>query len=125
MNLEALNEPVGEYSLKYLGAKLECGTAADLKRFYTENLGAEPGKIVVGEAAITTTPEVIALLRALLYTGCCRIKERSDACREIFLRACKGGLHLGTDELLATFVQESENPFVPVVQDTMKEILNG
>lgn len=116
---------VSEYTPRYFGAKVDFGATATLCEFYQKNLGTEPGRIVAGSATITTTAEVIALLRALLYTGCCRIEERSAACREIFLRACKGGRHLGTEELLATFVTDDSNPFVGVLQDEMRRLLNG
>ena len=120
-----LDEPVGEYKIKTIGAKFDLGTASTLREYYKQNLLEVPGRLVVGSAEISTSPEVMAILRALLYTGCCRIEERALACREVFTRACKAGTYIGKDELLATFVDEDPNPFVPVLQDTIRELLRG
>ena len=51
--------------------------------------------------------------------------ERSVACREVFTRACQVGTNIGAEELLSTFVSESDNPFVKVIQDTIKELLEA
>lgn len=118
-----LDEPVTEYKPKSVGVKFDLGTAAAMREHYRNNLLEVPGRIVVGSSVITTTPEVMAVLRALLYTGCCRIEERSLACREIFTRACKVGSYIGTQELLSTFEDGADNPFVPVIQETIKELL--
>lgn len=120
-----LDSPVTEYRVKSIGTKFDLGTASTIREYYKKNLLDVPGRIVVGSAEITTTPEVMAALRAVLYAGCCRIEERSVACREVFTRACKAGKYIGTEELLSTFVSESENPFVKVVQDTIKELLGS
>lgn len=118
-----LNEPVQPYKIKSLGKMPAVGTAADLKAFYRENLVAEDGKLVIGKVEVTTASEVTAVLRALLYTGCCRIEERSRACRDVFLRACKAGTYIGIEELLGSFVEKDDNPFVGVLQDTIRELV--
>lgn len=118
-----LDEPVGEYRPLIIGASLELGTASALKEFYKQNLLDVPGRIVVGKTELTTEPEVTAILRALLYTGCCRIEERSDACRDIFIRACKAGKHIGIPELLESFEEAPTNPFVGVLQRAITELV--
>ena len=120
-----LAEPVSGYKPKSIGKKFDLCTSSTLREYYKQNLLNVPGRIVVGTAEITTTPEVMAVLRALLYTGCCRIEERSVACREVFTRACQVGTNIGAEELLSTFVSESDNPFVKVIQDTIKELLEA
>lgn len=120
-----LDEPVSGYRPKSIGAKFDLGTASTLREYYKKNLLDVPGRIVVGSAEITTTPEVMAVLRALLYTGCCRIEERSLACREVFTRACKVGSYIGTPELISTFEENPENPFIRVIQDTLRELLEA
>lgn len=120
-----LDSPVTEYRPKSIGAKFDLGAASTLCEYYKKNLLDVPGRIVVGNTEITTTPEVMAVLRAVLYTGCCRIEERSVACREVFTRACQVGTNIGAEELLSTFVSESDNPFVKVIQDTIKELLEA
>ena len=68
-----LDEPVSEYKPKSIGKMFDLGTASTLREYYKQNLLNVPGRLAVGTAEITTTPEVMAILRALLYTGCCRI----------------------------------------------------
>lgn len=133
MNLDAIQKalkserfldgPVCEYKPKTVGTKLNLGTSSTLREYYSKYLLDVPGSIIVGSVKITTSPEVMAVLKAVLYTGCCRIEERSYACREVFMRACKGGQHLGISELISTFEEHPTNPFVTVVQDTIKELL--
>lgn len=118
-----LDDPVTEYKPKSAGVKFDLGTAAAMREHYRNNLLEVPGRIVVGSSVITTTPEVMAVLRALLYTGCCRIEDRSLACREVFTRACKVGSFIGTQELLSTFEERPSNPFMQVLQETIKELL--
>lgn len=118
-----LDEPVGEYRPRTMGAVLDLGTASTFKEYYSKNLLSVPGKVVIGSAEIATAPEVTAVLRALLYTGCCRIEERSSACRDVFMRACGAGAYIGVNELLGTFVEKPENPFVKVLQDTIKKLV--
>lgn len=117
-----LDGPVGEYRPKIIGTGLELGTASTLRDYYKQNLLNTPGRIVVGNCEIQTAPEVTAILRALLYTGCCRIEARSAACREVFVRACKAGPYIGVDELLATFEEKPINPFVLTLQNTIQEL---
>lgn len=120
-----LDSPVTEYLPKSIGVKFDLGAASTLREYYKKNLLDVPGRIVVGNTEITTTPEVMAALRAILHTGCCRIEDRSVACREVFTRACQVGTNIGAEELLSTFVSESDNPFVKVIQDTIKELLEA
>lgn len=133
-NLEAIQEVLqtervldgipGEYKIKLLHADFETGAAAVLKQYYRENLLDVPGRLVVGTVEITMAPEVTAVLRSLLYTGCCRIEARSIACREIFMRGCRAGTHIGKEELLSTFVEGDLNPFVDVLQTAIKELFD-
>lgn len=118
-----LDEPVSEYKPKSIGKMFDLGTASTLREYYKQNLLNVPGRLAVGTAEITTTPEVMAILRALLYTGCCRIEARSLACREVFTRACKAGANIGSAELIATFEKDPSDPFVAVLQDTIRELL--
>lgn len=118
-----LDEPVSEYKPKSIGKMFDLGTASALREHYKQNLLNVPGRLVVGTAEITTTPEVMVILRALLYTGCCRIEARSLACREVFTRACKAGANIGSAELIATFEKDPSDPFVAVLQDTIRELL--
>lgn len=116
-------EPLSEYRPKRLPVKINTGAVGNFKEFYRQNLQSAPGKITVGKVEITTTPEVMAVLRALLHTGCCTIEARSTACREIFLRACSAGRYIDTQVLLSTFVENSPNLFVPVLQQAIEDVL--
>lgn len=113
----------GEYRMQTIGTDMSFGVGDALRQVYKEMLGTECGRIVTDSTEIHTSPEVIAILRALLYVGCCRNELRSEACRKVFQRACIVGDYVGSRELIATFEEDDSNPFVPVIQDAIKELL--
>lgn len=119
-----LNVPVTEYIPQRLGSKVQLGAAGAFKDYVKHCYVNEPGKVIVGNTVITTEPVVSAVLRALLYTGCCRIEARSDACRELFLYICGRGKHLGVAELLSVTTVQSDNPFVAVLQKAIQETVD-
>lgn len=117
-----LDMPVEEYRPKLIGSVLELGTASTFRGHYANNLTQEQGVVTIGKHSISTAPEVTAALRALLCTGCCHIEARSAACREIFFRIVKSGTVVTKESALCTFEECPINPFVRVLQDTIKEL---
>ena len=69
-----------------LGIEESMGLRGSIKRFYAEMLDKnEPyGQILIGDATVTVAPECVAMLKAILYSGCCKIEERAMACKKAF-----------------------------------------
>jgi hypothetical protein len=113
------------YRLETIKPYERFGLAHALKKFYKDYLTQEPGKIVIGTNTIQADPEVLAIMKAILLAGCCKIEERAIACGEVFRRVCTAGTYLDKATILTVLESESTNTFVPVLQETIKEILDG
>ena len=123
MSQPLLIEPVGEYRPKLSPTKYVTGVAATIKFFYERYLQDEYGAVVFETRTITTTPQVLAVLKAVLCAGTCRSEERAAACRMVFNNICASRSYIGTDEVLASFVESSDNVFVKEIQDTIRGLL--
>ena len=113
------------YAMKLLEGDYTFGLRTTFKEYYAQYFTGEPGIIKVGSAVVKTTPEVMATLKAILSSGCCRMLGRADACRAVFLHACSAGTYIDTEILFSTFVPEADNPFVLILQDVIRSVLNG
>lgn len=99
------------------------GTSSDFKEHYKKNLVDEEGIIKIGDNTIRTSPKAMAVLKALLFTGCCYIEDRASACRQIFVDACTSGLYIDVGDILNSACIDSKNPFTQVLMDTIKEVV--
>lgn len=99
------------------------GCADRLKSYYKQYITCESGVCDLGNRVVTTSPEVMAALKALLLAGCCRSELTSVAARQIFLRAIESQDHLEVSDLLNTFVSSDPNPFVRTLQDAIREVI--
>lgn len=70
--------------------------------------------------SVSTTPCVVAMLKAILIAGCCRIEERSDACRVVF-EACNTATS-ETEFLRLASAINSDNPFVSDIVSSIREV---
>lgn len=113
------------FNMKLLESDYTFGLEAAFKEHYAHYYTGEAGVIHVGAAVVNTTPEVMAVLKAILSAGCCRIPSRAEACRAVFLRICSSGTYIDTETLLASFVEDADNPFVTVLQDAIRGVLHG
>lgn len=113
------------FNMKLLESDYTFGLEAAFKEHYAHYYTGEAGVIHVGAAVVNTTPEVMATLKAILSAGCCRIPSRAEACRAVFLRICSSGTYIDTETLLASFVEDADNPFVTVLQDAIRGVLHG
>ena len=113
------------FNMKLLESDYTFGLEAAFKEHYAHYYTGEAGVIHVGAAVVNTTPEVMAALKAILSAGCCRIPSRAEACRAVFLRICSSGTYIDTETLLASFVEDADNPFVAVLQDAIRGVLHG
>lgn len=103
-----LDEQPKAYVPVTLGMDESFGLYGSVKQQYQENLDKDDpfGKILVGDATITVASECVAMLKAVLYSGCCRIEERAVACRKVF-EAC--------------VLAESKEQFVSILTPMAKE----
>ncbi len=69
-----------------LDSKENLGLYGTVKQLYHTYLDeeAEVGVIRVGDKSFNVDPRCVAMLKAVLFAGCCRIEERADACRQVF-----------------------------------------
>lgn len=69
-----------------LASEQSLGLYGTVKQFYHTYLDetAEVGVIRVGDQSFNVDPRCVAMLKAVLFAGCCRIEERADACRKVF-----------------------------------------
>lgn len=112
---------------KYKPTKVseECtyGTASDFKRYYTDNLKEREGELCIQGTVIHTSPKAMAILKSLLYTGCCYIEDRAKACREIFLKSCTAGAYIDEKVIVSAFCANMDNQFVQVLHEAILEVL--
>lgn len=103
----------------------DLGVKTSLRDYYEQYLVEGNTSIVIGATSKTTTPEVNAALRALLCAGCCKIEKRSQACREIFIKTCMLSAPITAEAMMGAFVPDELNPFTAVIQQSLRELLEG
>ncbi len=74
------------YRFTKLASEQNLGLYGNVKQFYHTYLDetAEVGVIRVGDRAFNVDPRCVAMLKAVLFAGCCRIEERAAACKKVF-----------------------------------------
>lgn len=103
-----------------IGGDADFGVGGDVRTLYHNYLCFDTqGKIVVdGGAVRTVPPEVVAMLKAVLHAGCCRIEERATACRDVF-NAC---VMASSKEDFVSRLEDTGNtdPFYTAIQEAVK-----
>lgn len=109
-----------EYRPTTLTVDINCGVRGSIAQGYQSNLSDESvGIIYVEGKEFRTSPEVVAMLKAILYAGCCYIEERAKACREVFEKTL---FSKTKEEFLGKLEDNPNNPFVAEVNKAVKEV---
>lgn len=115
-----MNSQPSQYTPVTLGAKIDLGVGGNIIELYRDLLDttATEGKIIVGDTVLTTEPECVAMLKAILQAGCCRIEERAAACREVVVPCITTQ---SKEEFVAAFKDNPDNPFVAAIHKAIRE----
>ena len=117
-----LNEQPRQYVPIALNLEDSFGLLGSIKSFYRVHLdmGAPYGKILTDEGSVTIPVECIAMLKAILCAGCCKIEERAEACRKAF-DACV--LSESKEEFLSNLEAiNQDDPWVNEIYKAVKEL---
>lgn len=118
-----LNRVPEPYVPVTLGMDQSMGVGYTVKIGYEDFLDkdSETGTIEFpDEKTVTTTPRVVAMLKAILIAGCCRIEERSNACSTVF-EACNTATSEEEFLKMADAIH-SDNPFVSDIVSSIREV---
>lgn len=113
-----MNSRPERYNLITLGGEFNLGLEGNIRQLYHSYLDtSQPGKII-GDTTREVEPEVVAMLKSILQAGCCRIEERSIACRTVF----KQCLNASTKEdFINAFTPDTEDKFVQAIYKAVKK----
>ena len=69
-----------------LATEQSLGLYGTVRQMYSSYFDSEAdvGNIVVDGQNFAVAPECVAMLKAVLFAGCCRIEERAAACKKVF-----------------------------------------
>lgn len=115
-----MNSRPGQYNPITLGAKVDLGVGGNIIDLYHEQLdpNATEGLVIAGSSTLKTEPECVAMLKAILQAGCCRIEERAEACRQVFTTCVTA---TSKQDFISRFVPDPDNPFVDAIHDAIRK----
>ena len=114
-----LDENPGHYKPVTLPHDVDMGVGGVLKLYYHHLIQTETGHVEVEGKSYDVEPEVVAMLKSILFAGVCRIQERASACREVFLHT----LHsTNKQEFLSSLELDSTNYYTIAINKAIQEV---
>ena len=114
-----LNEIPNEYKPQTLNTPITFGVGGTIQQIYPTYPLTGKGTIYKDDKCVSVDAEVVAMLKAILFAGCCRIEERAKACKTVFDQC----LHsIDRESFMAKFDDSIEDPFVQDIYRAIREV---
>lgn len=109
----------GQYKPVTIPNEADMGVGGVIKLYYRHLIQDSIGVIEVEGCRREVPPEVVAMLKSILYAGVCRIEDRAAACRKVFLAALNTN---DTAQFIQSFDPTDTDPYVIAIYAAIKEV---
>lgn len=101
------------------GPDFDLGVGGNIRQLYKTFLdGSEKGVIITDTGTREVAPEVVAMLKAILQAGCCRIEERATACRTVFNQCLPAN---DKQEFVGLFDEDTKDQWLKAIYTAVKK----
>lgn len=114
-----MNSRPEQYVPQSYGGNFDLGVGGNIRQLYASYLDVStPGIITVDSVTRTVEPHVVAMLKAILQAGCCRIEERAIACKQVFDQCLKASTR---EEFVSMFDNSTQDEFVQSIYKAVRK----
>lgn len=114
-----MNSRPEQYVPQSYGGNFDLGVGGNIRQLYASYLDVStPGVITVDSVTRNVEPQVVAMLKAILQAGCCRIEERAMACKKVFDQCLRANTR---EEFVSMFDDSTKDEFIQAIYKAVRK----